>query len=152
MIRITVKLHENHVQTSVTRMHVTSGNYDCYARMGYDLPLKIFNAETFTEIMELITNKDNVINAEAYAREPMLEGMGGCFEIQYVIPNLTDVKTFAVEKAHYIQPHTGGKNVLAAFLNKQFRGLIMKNLFTSVSTAEVGKIEVILNALKTAAI
>lgn len=142
--QVTIRVHENYVQTCVRFYGETGLTYNELARFGADVPLAVFDALNVDTLEELLIEWQDV---KFDATMPYFPDFGGWLEIRYTLPDPANLTDFFVNEARYVDAKKGGRSVAGAFKNAQFKRSIMLNILNAIKEKDAPKLIKIISAL-----
>ena len=142
--QIHIRVHGFYIHTAVRFYGRDAYSYIENGVYGAGIPKRIFECGTQDELHDVLRNH---AFDETSSNRPCLPEFNGFFEIVILIPEMSNLRNFEVEKARYVDAGKGGRDVTGAFRDPNFKERILKNLFQQVHDKNVPKLIKILNAL-----
>lgn len=143
-MRITVRIHEHYVQTSV---RVATGGVLKYVEYGsgnLEIPLNVFCAESEMDVLRLMQN--SVEFFDTWGEAFPLEGLQCVFEISYI--RNFDTGDITVVEARHILLSYGMTNVEKIFKNELIKKQALTNLFQALADRNVEAVDKACNAMR----
>lgn len=145
--QIEVRLHENYVHTRVRFCADDALSYVEYGLYGASAPLQLFNCEAQDDLRGVAIN---YVQDEERGNRPYLPEFNGYVSLVILIEKGAPVSDFEVESARYVDAKKGGRDVVGALRDPQFKNRILANIFQKVEDRDVPGLVKVLNALDVA--